>query len=191
MKTKLLLLALLLGPITSQATPIRGGLVIHGTITLNNNNPALATEVISWDSVRLNRAPTGAFGFPRLNITTSDLTTPWIFDPSTPTMPFLQIGGFTFNLESIFNFSRINDPFFKGISLQATGDVTHAGFETTPLSEFSFFANRDLSRAHFQKNVNFRLFIGNPIVPDSGSTVCLFGVAVLLLVGIKRCANSL
>jgi len=52
MKTKLLLLALLLGPITSQATPIPGRLVISGTITLNNNNPALATEVISWDSVR-------------------------------------------------------------------------------------------------------------------------------------------
>ena len=175
MKTKLLLFILLLGPITSQATQISGilgFLDIVGTVTLNNNNPALATEVISWDGVRFDTSPT--YDFRGLRISTSDLTAPWIFDPSTPTMPFLQIGGFTFNLESVFNFARFNDP--VGTSMKATGDVTHLWFETTPLANCFFAAIQDTSH----KNVKFFLEISatGRSNPDSGATVGLFGFAL-------------
>ena len=189
MKTKLLLFILLLGLVTSEATPIRGHLVIRGTLTLNNNNPALATKVISWDRVRFNRGPSGDFAGLG-GISTSDLTTPWIFDPSTPTTPFLQFGGFTFNLYSIFNLHRFNDPLFKGFSLRATGDVMHAGFETTPLSQFFFSASRDLSPAHFQKNVHFFLVMGNRIVPDSGATVGLLGLSLACVELLRRFARQ-
>lgn len=189
MKTKLLLFILLIGSATSQATPIPGRLVIDGTLTLNSPNPALATEVISWNSARLNRAATGAFARTVSGVDTSNLTAAWIFDPSTPIIPFLQIGGFTFNLESVVDLGRFNLPSLKGFSLQATGDVTAAGFETTPVS-ISFSASRELSQSHFQKNVHFYLTIGNGIVPESGTTVGLLGLALggveLLRRGTKR-----
>jgi hypothetical protein len=103
-------------------------------------------------------------------------------------MPFLQIGGFTFNLESVFNLARFNDHPFKGISLQATGDVTHPGFATTPLADFSFFAFQDISH----KNVVFQLDImaKGHSNPDSGATVVLLGFALGCVELLRGCFST-
>ena len=110
---------------SAQATPITGMLNISGTA--HYNAPiATATQVTMFEDVITGGANTGSFaGIPSLVPVT--MTSPYIFNPSTPTPALWSVAGFTFDLLSsviIFQSSH-------GILLEGEGIITGNGFDPT------------------------------------------------------------
>jgi hypothetical protein len=110
---------------SAQATPITGMLNISGTA--HYNAPiATATQVTMFEDVITGGANTGSFaGIPSLVPVT--MTSPYIFNPSTPTPALWSVAGFTFDLLSsviIFQSSH-------GILIEGDGIITGNGFDPT------------------------------------------------------------
>jgi hypothetical protein len=97
------------------------------------------------------------------------MTAPWIFNPSTATIPLWQVGGFTFDLTSSTIVTQ--DNFFLNVT--GVGNISGAGFTTTPGS-WSF----TVSNANGKTHSTFGFQSDTAAVPDSGATAALLGVAL-------------
>jgi len=99
------------------------------------------------------------------------MTAPWIFNPSTATIPLWQVGGFTFDLTSSTIVTQTN--FFLNVT--GVGTLSGAGFTTTPGS-WSFTVSNALGKPH--ATFGFTSDTAATAVPDSGATAALLGVAL-------------
>src|SRR2546425_11616904 len=84
--------------LSAQATPITGMLNIAGTATYNAPI-ATATQVTLFNNVHTEGANTGSFAGVGANVPVT-MTSPYIFNPSTPTPALWSVAGFTFDLTS-------------------------------------------------------------------------------------------
>jgi len=164
----------------AQATPITGDINFGGVVTFDSIHLNLATQVSTWDTCVV-LSDSGSFSsIPALpTVTNVAMTAPWIFNPSTPTIPLWQVGGFTFDLTSSTIVSQ--DNFFLNIT--GVGTISAAGFDTTP-GTWSFTVSNADGKRHstfgFQSDT-----VGNA-VPDGGATAALLGVALAGIEVLRR-----
>jgi len=157
---------------SAQATPITGMLNISGTA--HYNAPiATATQVTMFEDVITGGANTGSFaGIPSLVPVT--MTSPYIFNPSTPTPALWSVAGFTFDLLSsviIFQSSH-------GILLEGEGIITGNGFDPTS-GHWSFSQQEGAG-------TTLTFSATTSAVPDGGMTATLLGLGLAGLVGAGR-----
>jgi len=157
---------------SAQATPITGMLNISGTA--HYNAPiATATQVTMFEDVITGGANTGSFaGIPSLVPVT--MTSPYIFNPSTPTPALWSVAGFTFDLLSsviIFQSSH-------GILLEGEGIITGNGFDPTS-GHWSFSQQQGAG-------TTLTFSATTSAVPDGGMTATLLGLGLAGLVGAGR-----
>lgn len=153
----------------AQATAITGDITFGGVVTFDSTNLSLATQVSTWN-LSIVTSDSGDFGsIPILSNVT--MTAPWIFNPSTPTMPLWSVGGFTFDLTSSTIVSQTN--FFLDIT--GVGTLSAAGFDTTP-GTWSFSVSNALGTT--SSTFGFTSDTHSGLVPDGGATAALLGIAL-------------
>ncbi len=152
----------------AQATPITGDITFGGVVTFDSIHLNLAKQVSIWD-LSIVTSDSGSFSsIPILSNVT--MTAPWIFNPSTPTIPLWQVGGFTFDLTSSTIVSQNN----SFLNITGVGTISGTGFTTTPGS-WSFTVSNANGKTHetfgFQSDTVAS-------VPDGGATAALLGLAL-------------
>jgi hypothetical protein len=152
-----------------QATPITGDITFGGVVTLDSTHLNLATQVSTWD-LSIVTSDSGSFSSIPI-LSNVAMTAPWIFNPSTPTIPLWQVGGFTFDLTSSTIVTQTN--FFLNIT--GAGSISGAGFTTTPGS-WSFTVSNADGKTH--STFGFQSDTAPNAVPDGGTTAELLGVAL-------------
>jgi len=155
----------------AQATPITGDIQFTGIVTFDNTDLSMAKQVSTWD-LCLVLSDSGSFSsIPALpTVTNVTMTAPWIFNPSTATIPLWQVGGFTFDLAS----STIVTQTTTFLNVTGVGTLSAAGFDTTP-GTWSFTISNTDGLAH--STFGFQADTA-PKVPDGGATAALLGVAL-------------
>ena len=157
---------------SAQATPITGMLNISGTATYNAPI-ATATQVTLFDNVHTEGANTGDFAGVPKNLPVT-MTSPYIFNPSTPTPALWSVAGFTFDLLS----STIDFQSSQGILIQGTGIITGNGFDPTS-GHWSFSQQQGAG-------TTLTFSATTSAVPDGGMTATLLGLGLAGLVGAGR-----
>jgi len=157
---------------SAQAVPITGMLNISGTA--NYNAPiATATQVTLFQDVVTGGANTGSFaGIPAMVPVT--MTSPYIFNPSTPVPALWSVAGFTFDLTA----TTFLDQSVHGILIEGTGTIMGNGFDPTA-GEWSFS-----QQAGRGTTLSFSATTSS--VPDGGMTATLLGLGLAGLVGAGR-----
>jgi len=153
----------------AQATPITGDITFGGVVTLDSTTLSLATQVSTWD---LSIVTSDSGSFSSIPVLSSvSMTAPWIFNPSTPTIPLWSVGGFTFNLTSSTIVTQTN--FFLNVT--GVGTLSGAGFDTTP-GTWSFTISNALGKT--SETFGFQSDTAAGLVPDGGATAALLGFAL-------------
>jgi hypothetical protein len=153
----------------AEATPITGDITFGGIVTFDNTNLSLATQVSTWN-LSIVTSDSGSFSsIPILSNVT--MTAPWIFNPSTATIPLWSVGGFTFDLMSSHIVTQTN--FFLNVT--GVGSLSGPGFTTTP-GTWSFTVSNALGGPH--STFGFSSDTAAGVVPDSGATAALLGLAL-------------
>ena len=156
---------------SAQATPITGMLNIGGTATYNAPI-ATATQVTLFDNVHTEGANTGDFAGVPKNLPVT-MTSPYIFNPSTPTPALWSVAGFTFDLTA----TTFLEQSVHGILIEGTGIITGNGFDPTPgVWSFSQQSGRG----------TVLTFSGTTsAVPDGGMTLALLGAGLVGLAAFR------
>ena len=163
--------------LSAQATLITGMLNIGGTATYNAPI-ATATQVTLFNNVHTEGANTGDFAGIGANVPVT-MTSPYIFNPSTPTPALWSVAGFTFDLTS----TTIITQSHNGILITGTGTIMGNGFDPTP-GEWSFS-----QQAGRGTTLSFSATTSS--VPDGGMTATLLGLGLAGLVGAGRLHRKL
>jgi hypothetical protein len=145
-----------------------GVIGFEGTVTYNTPNPLTATRVIADSSVvYISNGPfTGLYGTP------AAINTPWIFDPSTPTPDLWSVGGYTFDLTSVTSVTRN-----LFLVIGGKGIISGNGFTSRPATWY--FSELPIGGGQ-------HMFAAFTTVPDGGTTIALFGIALVGLRGFRR-----
>lgn len=163
--------------LSAQATLITGMLNIAGTA--NYDHPiGSATMVTLFQNAHTEGANTGSFSAIPANVAVT-MTSPYVFNPSTPTPNLWSVAGFTFDLLSttiVFQSSN-------GILLTGSGIISGNGFDPTK-GQWSFSQ---------QKGTGTRLSFSatTEVVPDDGMTATLLGLSLAGLVGAAQLRQRL
>jgi hypothetical protein len=173
MKRLIVLLAALACASNARAIPINGTVSLTGSVKLDTGDPATADSVTTWFNTKVEDAD-GDFGIFLSSGDPVTFTEPWVFDPSTPTSPLWTAGGFTFDLAS----STINAQFAVGplhfLNVSGTGTASGNGYEPTS-GAWSFTTQNPSSAGRFSFSA---ATASHGVVPDSGSTLVLLGIAL-------------
>jgi len=164
--------------LSAHATPITGMLNISGTA--NYNAPiATATQVTLFQDVVTGGKNTGSFaGIPAMVPVT--MTSPYIFNPSTPVPALWSVAGFTFDLTA----TTFLDQSVHGILIEGTGIIMGNGFDpTVGVWSFSQQAGRG-TQLTFSATTSTQ-------VPDGGMTSTLLGLGLAGLVGAGQLRRKL
>lgn len=153
----------------AQASPITGDITFGGVVTFNSTNLSLATQVDTWN-LAIVLKDSGSFGSIPVFSNVS-LTAPWIFNPSTSTIPLWNVGGFTFDLTS----STIVSQSTTFLNITGVGTLSAAGFDTTP-GKWSFTVSN--AGGTPSTTFGFQSDTKGAAVPDGGATAALLGVAL-------------
>ena len=170
----------------AQADPIVGNIAFGGTVYLNSPSAGTATAVTGWHGF-------GGVGNPlvveaggdflpyvTLGVSNTVFATPWNFN-SGPIANFWSVGGFTFNLVASSIFSQGGDP--AGVVVNGYGWMAGNGFDPT-FGTWSFSTLSGPSSAGWV--VRFSFSAADSVVPDSGSTVALLGLAIVGVETLRR-----
>jgi hypothetical protein len=158
--------------LSAQATPITGMLNISGTATYNAPI-ATATQVTQFNDVVTGGANTGSFAGIGAMVPVT-MTSPYIFNPSTPTPALWSVGGFTFDLTA----TTFVQQSVHGILIEGTGTIMGNGFDPTP-GIWSFSQQRGIG-------TTLTFSATTSAVPDGGMTATLLGLGLAGLVGVGR-----
>jgi len=156
---------------SAQAVPITGMLNISGTA--HYNAPiATATQVTMFTDVVTGGANTGSFAaIPAMVMVT--MTSPYIFNPSTPTPALWSVAGFTFDLTSSTIFSQS----VHGILIEGTGTIMGNGFDPTAgIWSYSQQAGR---------GTVLTFSATTSAVPDGGMTMAFLGTGLMGLAAFR------
>jgi hypothetical protein len=161
----------------AQAVQIDGQILLGGRVTFDQPVGS-ATTLTNWFDVFSNPgmssvlAVTGDFsGIPLL--TSATMATPWVFNPSTPTLGLWSVGGFTFDLLTATIVTQL--PNF--VNVEATGIIHGPGFDDTP-GTFQFTVTGTGIRIGFAALTT--------AVPDGGPAVALLGLALIGIEAVRR-----
>ena len=156
---------------SAQAVPITGMLNMSGTATYNAPI-ATATQVTQFNNVHTEGANTGDFAGIGANVPVT-MTSPYIFNPSTPTPALWSVAGFTFDLTS----TTIIAQSANGILITGTGTIMGNGFDPTA-GEWSFSQQKG-------RGTTLSFSATTSAVPDGGMTIAFFGTALMGLAAFR------
>ena len=155
----------------AQATPITGDITFGGVVTFDSTSLSLATQVSTWN-LSIVTSDSGSFSSVPLGPGNVTMTAPWIFNPSTATIPLWSIGeSFNFNLTSSTIVTQTN--FFLNVT--GVGTIGGAGFDTTP-GTWSFTISNASGKT--SGTFGFQSDTAAGRVPDGGATAGLLGFAL-------------
>jgi hypothetical protein len=163
--------------LSAQATPITGMLNIAGTATYDAPI-ATAKQVTLFNNVHTEGANTGDFAGIGANVPVT-MTSPYIFNPSTPTPALWSVAGFTFDLTS----STIIFQSADGLLITGKGTIMGNGFDATA-GEWSFSQQKG-------RGTTLSFSATTSAVPDGGMTSTLLGLGLAGLVGAGRLHRKL
>jgi hypothetical protein len=156
----------------AQATPINGNINFAGAVMFDTHSLLTATTVTSWINTHVEAGGTGDFASIPVN-TAATFTAPWVFDSGGgvggPHPALWSVAGFTFDLLSSTVTNRTN----TSLTVEGTGIVFGNGFDPTQMTWAFTVQNaggRTLTTFSFSANGN--------TIPDGGSAVALFGLAL-------------
>jgi hypothetical protein len=158
----------------AQATPITGDITFGGVVTFDSTNLSLAKEVSTWN---LSIVTSDSGDFSSIPILSNVTIAPWIFNPSTPTMPLWSVGGFSFDLMSSTIVTQTS--FFLNVT--GVGTLSGPGFDPTA-GTWSFTVSNALGRDTF----GFQSDTAAGLVPDGGTTAALLGLALAGIEVLRR-----
>jgi hypothetical protein len=166
----------------AQAAAIEGNINLAGAVRFNTNSLATASSVVTWfDSFNNAGFSTvqagGTSNFAGILAGSQATMAQWAFNPSTPTPGLWSVGGFTFDLLSATVVTQ-NAQF---LSISGTGIVSGNGFDPTNM-EWSFTAQN----AGGRPRTIFSFSANGVGVPDGGSAVALFGIALTGIAALRR-----
>jgi hypothetical protein len=153
----------------AQASFITGDITFGGVVTLDSTTLSAATQVTTWNSSFVTSDSGDLMSVPVM--TNVAMTAPWIFNPSTPTIPLWQVGGFTFDLTSSTIVSQ--DNFFLNVT--GIGTISGNGFDPTP-GTWSFTISNADGKTH--STFGFESDTASTSVPEGGATAALLGLAL-------------
>jgi hypothetical protein len=181
---KLLLAVLAAGCVAStfpchqaQAAMINGAITFSGGAVFDTSSLATATRVNTFTDV----AVTSRDGDFASTVSVGDSVTmamPYIFMPSTATPSLWSVGGFTYDLAS----STVVLQNADFLVISGTGTVSGNGFDATT-GTWSFTAQSPDANGVFSFSAATG---GQGGVPDGGTTVALFGIALAGVELIRR-----
>lgn len=158
--------------LSAQATSITGMLNISGTATYNAPI-ATATQVTQFNDVVTGGLNSGSFaGIPAMVHVT--MTSPYIFNPTTPSPALWSVAGFTFDLTATTFLQQSS----HGILIEGTGIIMGNNFDPTP-GIWSFSQQSG-------KGTTLTFSATTSAVPDAGMTATLLGLGLAGLVGARR-----
>lgn len=164
--------AMILHSSSAEAVTIDGGISLAGAFTPNSPDLSTATEMTFGQAVVISSS--GDFTMPMF--TSVDMADSLVWDPlfSVDSNPLWSVGGFEFELNSLV----VMNESANAITLQGMGNVTHADFESTTGTWVATF-NGD-------GDSNFSWSSSTASVPDGGTSIALFGMALVGLGMIRR-----
>jgi hypothetical protein len=156
---------------SAQAVPITGMLNISGTA--HYDAPiATATRVTMFEDVVTGGANTGSFAGIGAMVPVT-MTSPYIFNPSTPTPALWSVAGFTFDLTA----TTFLQQSVHGILIEGTGTIMGNGFDPTAgIWSFSQQAGR---------GTILTFSATTSAVPDGGMTMALLGTGLMGLAAFR------
>jgi VPDSG-CTERM motif len=161
-----------------QAVPLSGNIIFAGTVSLDSASADTATMVTAWHGL-------GAGGNPQVQghdggfngfVTNGDATifqSPWSFN-SGPVSSFWSVDGFLFDLIA----SAVTHHGSGAVDVSGTGTISGHGFDPSPGS-WQFSTQNPSANSEF----SFSAATG---VPDGGSALCLLGLALAGIEGLRR-----
>jgi hypothetical protein len=162
----------------AQAAQIKGDILFVGRVNFDQPLGG-ATTVTTWfdvfDTPGMSTVLVSTDDFSGiLPLTSVTMATPWVFNPSTPTLPLWSVGGFTFDLMSAT--VVMQDPDF--LNVLGTGIIHGPGFDDT-VGTFRFtVTGTGATRLGFAALTQ--------AVPDGGAAVALLGIALMGIEGLRR-----
>lgn len=160
----------------AQATPITGELTFGGIVEFDSHNLSLAKQVSTWN---LAIVTSDSGDFSSIPVLSSVTIAPWIFNPSTPTIPLWSVGGFSFDLTSSTIVTQTN--FFLNVT--GVGTLRGPGFDPTP-GTWSFTVSNAKGETH--DAFGFQSDTAAGLVPDGGTTAALLGLALAGIEVLRR-----
>ena len=164
---------------SAQANMIAPGSTIEfgGQATLNNSDPALATQVTTWAPTAITAGEVSGSFAAQAGIvgSTPSFLTPWVFS-TLPATGLWSDDGFTFDLKTITTDTIVGGQ----LNIDGTGTVSGNGYSDTPGSWS--FATEGLPI-----NDAFTFAAGTTAgsVPDGGLTLATLGSVFVVLAGIR------
>ena len=158
--------------LSAQATLITGMLNIGGTAVYDHPIGS-ATMVKMFVNAHAEGENSGDFAGIAEN-TPIAMTSPYIFNPSTPTPNLWSVAGFTFDLSS----TTIVTQSVNGILIVGTGTISGNGFDPTP-GEWSFSQQKGSGT-----RLSFSATTETPL-PDGGMSLTLLGAGLVGLAAFR------
>lgn len=160
----------------AQATPITGDITFGGVVEFDSHNLSLAKQVSTWN---LAIVTSDSGDFSSIPVLSSVTIAPWIFNPSTPTIPLWSVGGFSFDLMSSTIVTQTN--FFLNVT--GVGTLSGPGFDPTP-GTWSFTVSN--AKGETRDAFGFQSDTASGLVPDGGTTAALLGLALAGIEVLRR-----
>jgi VPDSG-CTERM exosortase interaction domain len=173
----------------AQATQITGRLDLAGAVMFDSSALQNVTQVNQWRDINGNIGFSNVAAFngsyvghvilgQQVTMSGGNSFPAWVFNPSTPTDPLWEVGGFTFHLTSAT--VVMQDATF--LNIKGVGTVSGNGFEDTTAKWAFTVQNAGGGTGDF---FSFSANTAAQGVPDGGSTVSLLSFGLLGLAALR------
>lgn len=183
-----------LSPQEAQAAKINGRIDFAGSAMFDESSLQNVTQVLEWRDINGNLGFSNVAAFngsyvghvvlgQQVTMSGGNSFPAWVFNPSTPTDPLWEVGGFTFHLTS----STIVTQTAMFLNITGEGTVTGNGFEDTTVRWAFSVQNAGGGTGDF---FSFSANTASVGVPDGGSAVALLGISLVAIEFVRRKLRS-
>ena len=174
----------------AQAAKITGRLDVAGSVMFDSSALQNVNQVNQWRDINGNIGFSNVAAFngsyighvvlgQQVTMSGGNSFPAWVFNPSTPTDPLWEVGGFTFHLTS----STIVTQTATFLNITGEGTVTGNGFEETAAHWAFTVQNAGGGTGDF---FSFSANTASVGVPDGGSAVALLGISLVAIEFVRR-----
>jgi VPDSG-CTERM motif len=174
----------------AQAAKIHGRLDLAGSVMFDSSALQNVNQVNQWRDINGNIGFSNVAAFngsyvghvvlgQQVTMSGGNSFPAWVFNPSTPTDPLWEVGGFTFHLTS----STIVTQTATFLNVTGVGTISGNGFEATNARWAFSVQNAGGGTGDF---FSFSANTASVGVPDGGSAVALLGISLVAIEFVRR-----